>query len=73
VAVRATPRVRGIERPRGPPGAARPDELAHEYGLDLLTTRQVLCQLVSDEFDLIRELPPESPDLGPRYEVKDTV
>ncbi len=49
----------------------RIDEITRESGLDRDRAERAVSALVS-EHDLLRELPPGDPDLGPRYRVKDT-
>ena len=49
----------------------RADEIADATGLGELDVQQALSVLTSDH-DLLRELSPGDPDLGPRYRVQDT-
>lgn len=54
-----------------PDHGIREDELARATQLDRAAVSTALRSLVSSH-DLVRELPPEEPDLGPRYRVKDS-
>lgn len=49
----------------------RIDEITRESGLDRARAEQAVSSLVSDH-DLLRELSPADPDIGPHYRVKDT-
>jgi predicted transcriptional regulator len=49
----------------------RIDEITRESGLDRSRAEQAVSALVS-EHDLLRELSPGAPDLGPHYRVTDT-
>jgi hypothetical protein len=52
-------------------GGVRADEVAEEAGMDRERVRQALSSLTGDK-DLLRQLPPGDPDLGPHYRVKDS-
>lgn len=52
-------------------GGVRADEVAREVDIDAETVRATLSRLTSER-DLLRELSPGDPDLGPHYRIKDT-